>query len=161
MATESITAPGPALAAKPERVEDRIVVARRLVKTYDSVELPLLVRGDAPKGARRRAREALAAVGLDNEATKKPAELSGGQQQRVAIARALVNEPDIVFADEPTGNLDSETSHEVVELMKRLHQEKGLTFIVVTHDSAVGNQMQRVILMRNGTILKSFRPTAA
>src|SRR2546427_799628 len=165
MATESITAPGSASAAKPERVEDRIVVARRLVKTYDSGELEvhaLLVRGDDPKGARRRAREALAAVGLDNEAaTKKPAELSGGQQQRVAIARALVNEPDIVFADEPTGNLDSETSHEVVELMKRLHQEKGLTFIVVTHDSAVGNQMQRVILMRNGTILKSFRPTAA
>src|SRR6266566_709107 len=83
------------------------------------------------------------------------------QQQRVAIARALVNEPDIVFADEPTGNLDSETSHEVVELMKALHAKKGLTFIVVTHDGAVGNQMQRVIVMRNGGILKSFRPTPA
>jgi len=94
-------------------------------------------------------------------ALKKPAELSGGQQQRVAIARALVNEPDIVFADEPTGNLDSETSREVVELMKALHAKKGLTFIVVTHDGAVGNQMQRVIVMRNGGILKSFRPTPA
>ncbi len=132
-----------------------------VLKSVENVELPLLVRGDDPKGARRKALDALAAVGLDKEAMKKPAELSGGQQQRVAIARALVNEPDIVFADEPTGNLDSETSSEVVELMKRLHAEKGLTFIVVTHDSAVGNQMQRVILMRNGGILKSFRPTPA
>ncbi len=90
---------------------------------------------------------------------KKPAELSGGQQQRVAIARALVNEPDIVFADEPTGNLDTETSREVVGLMKRLHKEKGLTFIIVTHDAAVGNQTERVILMRNGVILKSVHPT--
>jgi putative ABC transport system ATP-binding protein len=132
-----------------------------VLRSVENVELPLLVRGDNPKEARHKARDALAAVGLDTEAMKKPAELSGGQQQRVAIARALVNEPDIVFADEPTGNLDSETSRDVVGLMRRLHAEKGLTFIVVTHDSAVGNQMQRVILMRNGTILKSFRPTAA
>ena len=103
---------------------------------------------------------ALAAVGLGDVTMKKPAELSGGQQQRVAIARALVNEPDIVFADEPTGNLDSETSQEVVDLMRRLHREKGLTFIIVTHSSAVGNQTQRVIVMRNGVILKSFHPTA-
>ncbi len=130
-----------------------------VLKSVENVELPLLVRGDDPKGARRKATDALAAVALDTEAMKKPAELSGGQQQRVAIARALVNEPDIVFADEPTGNLDSETSRDVVELMKRLHAEKGLTFIVVTHDAAVGNQMQRVVLMRNGMILKSFRPT--
>src|SRR2546428_13659045 len=88
-----------------------------------------------PRGRRRRAREAVAAVCLDNEATKKPAELSGGQQQRVAIARALVNEPDIAFADEPTRNLDSETSHEVVELMKRLQPVEGLTSNGVTHDS--------------------------
>ena len=130
-----------------------------VLKCVENVELPLLVRGDDPKEARRKALDALAAVGLDTEAPKKPAELSGGQQQRVAIARALVNEPDIVFADEPTGNLDSETSREVVELMKRLHREKGLTFIIVTHDAAVGNQTQRVILMRNGVILKSFKPT--
>jgi len=132
-----------------------------VLRAAENVELPLLVRGDDPKGAREKAAAALEAVGLAGKGPKKPAELSGGEQQRVAIARSLVNDPDIVFADEPTGNLDSETSHEVVELMKRLHQEKGLTFIVVTHDSAVGNQMQRVILMRNGTILKSFRPTAA
>ena len=145
MSSESITVPTPAATpAKAAQTEDRIVVARRLVKTYDS-------GGGAVQALR----------GLDQVAMKKPAELSGGQQQRVAIARALVNEPDIVFADEPTGNLDSETSHEVVELMKRLHAKKGLTFIVVTHDSAVGNQMQRVIVMRNGVILKSFRPTPA
>ena len=130
-----------------------------VLKCVENVELPLLVRGDDPKEARRKALDALAAVGLDTEAPKKPAELSGGQQQRVAIARALVNEPDIVFADEPTGNLDSETSREVVELMKRLHRVKGLTFIIVTHDAAVGNQTQRVISMRNGVILKSFKPT--
>ncbi len=132
-----------------------------VLRVVENVELPLLVRGDDPKGARRKALAALAAVGLEKEAPKKPAELSGGQQQRVAIARALVNEPDIVFADEPTGNLDSETTAEVIELMRRLHQEKGLTFVIVTHDSAVGNRTQRVILMRNGLILKSFHPTPA
>ena len=130
-----------------------------VLRAVENVELPLLVRGDDPKGARRKALAALAAVGLEKEAPKKPAELSGGQQQRVAIARALVNEPDVVFADEPTGNLDSETTAEVIDLMRRLHQEKGLTFVIVTHDSAVGNRTQRVILMRNGLILKSFQPT--
>ena len=119
----------------------------------------LLVRGDNPKESRPKALEALKAVGLEVEAFKKPAELSGGQQQRVAIARSLVNEPDIVFADEPTGNLDTETTKEVIALMKRLHKEKGLTFILVTHDSSVGNSTERVVLMRNGVILKSFRPT--
>jgi putative ABC transport system ATP-binding protein len=132
-----------------------------VLRTVENVELPLLVRGVEPKEARQKAVDALTAVGLGEVPMKKPAELSGGQQQRVAIARALVNEPDIVFADEPTGNLDSETSQEVVDLMKRLHREKGLTFIIVTHDAAVGNQTQRVILMRNGVILKSFQPTGA
>ena len=130
-----------------------------VLRTVENVELPLLVRGVDPKPARQKAIAALAAVGLGEVPMKKPAELSGGQQQRVAIARALVNEPDIVFADEPTGNLDTETSREVVGLMKRLHEEKGLTFIIVTHDAAVGNQTQRVIMMRNGVILKSLRPT--
>ncbi|HKW43810.1 MAG TPA: ABC transporter ATP-binding protein [Thermoplasmata archaeon] len=132
-----------------------------VLKAVENVELPLLVRGDDPKPARQKALDALAAVGLTQESFKKPAELSGGQQQRVAIARSLVNEPDIVFADEPTGNLDSETTGEVIELMKRLHHEKGLTFVIVTHDATVGNATQRVIVMRNGTILKSFKPTPA
>ena len=130
-----------------------------VLKAVENVELPLLVRGDDPKPSRQKALDALGAVGLDREAVKKPAELSGGQQQRVAIARALVNEPDIVFADEPTGNLDMETTKDVIDLMKRLHREKGLTFVMVTHDSSVGNSTERVVLMRNGMILKSFRPT--
>jgi len=129
-----------------------------VLRSVENVELPLLVRGDDPKESRRKAIAALEAVGLHEEASKKPAELSGGQQQRVSIARALVNEPDIVFGDEPTGNLDSETTHEVLEVMKRLHKEKRLTFIIVTHDSTVGNSTERVILMRNGQILKSYRP---
>ncbi|OGS47962.1 MAG: macrolide ABC transporter ATP-binding protein [Euryarchaeota archaeon RBG_16_68_13] len=131
-----------------------------VLRAVENVELPLLVRGDDPKDSRRKALEALKAVGLEAEVGKKPAVLSGGQQQRVAIARSLVNEPDIVFADEPTGNLDSETTKEVIELMRRLHREKGLTFIIVTHDSSVGNEAERVVLMRNGQILKSFRPAA-
>lgn len=129
-----------------------------VLKSVENVELPLLVRGDDPKQSRKRAIAALEAVGLHEEAMKKPAELSGGQQQRVSIARALVNEPDIVFGDEPTGNLDSETTHEVLDVMKALHKEKHLTFIIVTHDSTVGNSTERVILMRNGQILKSFKP---
>lgn len=129
-----------------------------VLKSVENVELPLLVRGDDPKESRKRALAALEAVGLHEEAMKKPAMLSGGQQQRVSIARALVNEPDLVFGDEPTGNLDSETTQEVLDVMKRLHKEKRLTFIIVTHDSTVGNSTERVILMRNGQILKSFRP---
>jgi len=95
-----------------------------VLRTVENVELPLLVRGVDPKPARQKAVAALVAVGLKDVPMKKPAELSGGQQQRVAIARALVNEPDIVFADEPTGNLDTETSREVVGLMKRLHRRR-------------------------------------
>ncbi len=129
-----------------------------VLRSVENVELPLLVRGENPKVARQKAIDILHAVGLDEEARKKPAELSGGQQQRVSIARALVNDPDIVFGDEPTGNLDSETTREVLEVMKRLHKEKHLTFIIVTHDSTVGNSTERVLVMRNGLILKSFRP---
>jgi putative ABC transport system ATP-binding protein len=129
-----------------------------VLRSVENVELPLLVRGDDPKEARRKALATLEAVGLHEEAMKKPAELSGGQQQRVSIARALVNEPDIVFGDEPTGNLDSETTREVLDVIKRLHKEKRLTFIIVTHDATVGNATERVITMRNGLILKSFRP---
>ncbi len=131
-----------------------------VLRSVENVELPLLVRGENPKVARQKALDVLHAVGLDDEANKKPAELSGGQQQRVSIARALVNEPDIVFGDEPTGNLDSETTREVIDLMKRLHKEKHLTFIIVTHDATVGNSTERVLVMRNGQILKSFKPAS-
>ncbi len=130
-----------------------------VLRVVENVELPCLVRGDDPKKARQKALQVLEAVGLKEEAPKKPAELSGGQQQRVAIARSLVNEPSVVFADEPTGNLDSETTEEVIALMKQLHKEKGLTFIIVTHDSTVGHSTERIIMMRNGAVMKSFRPT--
>ncbi len=132
-----------------------------VLRAVENVELPLLVRGDDPKPARQKAVAALEAVGLGDQVMKKPAELSGGEQQRVSVARSLVNEPDIVFADEPTGNLDSETTAEVIHLMKRLHREKGLTFIIVTHDGTVGNATERVVMMRNGVILKSYTPTGA
>ena len=132
-----------------------------VLRAVENVELPLLVRGDDPKPARKKAVEALEAVGIGDKVAKKPAELSGGEQQRVSIARSLVNEPDIVFADEPTGNLDSETTADVIALMKRLHREKGLTFIIVTHDATVGNATQRVVLMRNGAIMKSYVPAGA
>ncbi len=129
-----------------------------VLRSVENVELPLLVRGESPKVSRQKALDVLEAVGLHDEANKKPAELSGGQQQRVSIARALVNDPDIVFGDEPTGNLDSETTREVLDVMQRLHKEKHLTFIIVTHDSNVGNATERVLVMRNGLILKSFKP---
>ena len=130
-----------------------------VLRSVENVELPLLVRGENPKVARRKALAILSAVGLEEEAAKKPAELSGGQQQRVSIARALVNDPDIVFGDEPTGNLDSETTREVLDVLKQLHREKHLTFVLVTHDANVGNATERVLVMRNGQILKSFRPS--
>ncbi len=129
-----------------------------VLKVVENVELPCLVRGDHPRESRKKALEVLEAVGLKGEGPKKPAELSGGQQQRVAIARSLVNAPDVVFADEPTGNLDSEITNEVIALMKQLHKEKGITFVIVTHDSTVGDSTERVVLMRDGVITKSFRP---
>ena len=100
--------------------------------------------------------EALALVGLAGEAHKLPAETSGGQQQRVTIARALVNEPAIVWADEPTGNLDSENSAEVVDLLCRLNKEKSQTFVLVTHDIAVGRKTDRILRMADGEIVEEL-----
>ena len=91
-------------------------------------------------------------VGLTDQAKKRPAEMSGGQQQRVTVARSLVNEPDIVWADEPTGALDSETSKEIMDLLVRLNEEKGQTFVLVTHDAAVAARAHRTIRMRDGRI---------
>jgi putative ABC transport system ATP-binding protein len=130
-----------------------------VLRVVENVELPLLILGVDPKAARSKALEALAAVGLDQEALRRPSELSGGQQQRVAIARALVNRPTIVFADEPTGNLDSETTLEVVALLKRLNKEFGQTFVLVTHDPNVARIADRVVAMRSGRIEKEYRPT--
>ncbi len=123
-----------------------------VLSAVENVELPLLVAGVTPKAARPKATEALNLVGLKGEGNKRPMELSGGQQQRVAIARALVNNPAIVWADEPTGNLDSETSAEVVQLLCRLNKEKAQTFVVVTHDPAVAQRIGRIVKMRDGVI---------
>ena len=118
----------------------------------ENVELPLLVAGVSQKEARRRAIEALALVGLPDQARQRPAELSGGQQQRVTIARSLVNEPAIVWGDEPTGALDSETSGEIMDLLVRLNEELGQTFVIVTHDASVAARAHRIITMRDGAI---------
>ena len=129
-----------------------------VLRAVENVELPLLIMGADPKEARQRALDALQAVGLVDEALRPPAELSGGQQQRVAIARALVNDPGIVFADEPTGNLDSETSRDVMALLRRLNKERGQTFVLVTHDPTVARVADRVVAMRSGRIEKEYTP---
>jgi putative ABC transport system ATP-binding protein len=128
-----------------------------VLTTVENVELPLLILGVDPKEARRRALEALSAVGLEEEALRKPMELSGGQQQRVAIARAIVNDPEVVFADEPTGNLDSETSQEVVALLRELNRSRGLTLVLVTHDPSVSQYADRILTMRSGRIVEEKR----
>jgi ABC-type lipoprotein export system ATPase subunit len=129
-----------------------------VLSAVENIELPLLVSGVAASTARRRALEALEMVGLTNWARHRPAELSGGQRQRVTIARALVNEPAIVFADEPTGDLDSETADEVMTLMERLNEENGQTFVMVTHAPRVAHWADRVVRMRDGLIVDQNAP---
>jgi putative ABC transport system ATP-binding protein len=120
-----------------------------------NVELPLryaALRHGNPEGRRERAIEALKAVGLGDRMTHRPYELSGGQQQRVAIARAIVNNPAIIMADEPTGNLDSKVGQEIMSLLLNLNRESGTTLIIVTHDPTVAEQTQRVIRLRDGLL---------
>ncbi len=117
------------------------------------VELPLIYGGTSGRG--KKARAALEAVGLGQRLDHLPSELSGGQQQRVAIARALVNDPAIILADEPTGNLDSKTSVEIMDLFHRLHAEQGLTLIVVTHSPEIAAQCDRAIMIRDGLIVEA------
>ena len=123
-----------------------------VLNAVENVEFPLLVAGVAPGEARRRAAEMLGQVGLSDRLHHKPAELSAGQQQRVAIARALANSPLIVWADEPTGNLDSDTADEVMELLVGLNKERGQTFVIVTHDTGVSERAKRIIYMKDGRI---------
>lgn len=129
-----------------------------VLTSAENVELPLLISGVSPKEARLKAVEALKSVGLEDWQTHKPAELSGGQQQRVTIARSLVNKPEIVFGDEPTGNLDSESSKDIMALLRRLNKENNQTFIIVTHDYNVGKLADRIVMMRDGVIEKEFAP---
>ncbi len=119
----------------------------------ENVELPLLVVGAHERKARSRAREMLASVDLEGKEGHKPAELSGGQQQRVAIARALINRPAIVWADEPTGNLDSKGARQIMELLRRLNKMNNQTFVIVTHDPSIAKASDRLIRMRDGVLL--------
>lgn len=116
-----------------------------------NVELPLRYSGRTG-GRRERAMQALKAVGLEDRMTHRPTELSGGQQQRVAIARAIVNDPAIVMADEPTGNLDSKVGKEIMSLLLTLNKERGTTLIIITHDPTIAEQTQRVIRLRDGLL---------
>src|SRR5512146_3093264 len=117
-----------------------------------NVELPMRYAGMSGRGRIERARQVLQAVGLSDRMRHRPPELSGGQQQRVAIARALVNDPAILMADEPTGNLDSKSGKEIMELLLSLNKERGTTVIIVTHDPGVAAQTQRIIRLSDGQL---------
>jgi putative ABC transport system ATP-binding protein len=124
-----------------------------VLSAVENVEMPLLLSGLGPSEARKRSMEMLDRVGLADWARHNPAELSGGQRQRVTIARALVNRPAIVWADEPTGDLDSETAEEIMDLMSRLNRDDKETFVVVTHAQEVGDRADRIVRMRDGMIV--------
>ena len=124
-----------------------------VLTVQENVELPLILAGNSQKNSRDRATEKLDLVGLGDRIDHLPAELSGGQQQRVAIARALANDPSIVWADEPTGNLDSTNAGEIMELLKRLNKEQGQTFVLVTHSDEVGGMADRIVRMSDGVIV--------
>jgi putative ABC transport system ATP-binding protein len=123
-----------------------------VLNAVENVELPLLVSGVHPKIARQKALAALETVNLTKWAKHRPAELSGGQRQRVTEARSLVNDPAIVWADEPTGALDSESANGIMDLMCNLNQQNGQTFVVVTHAPEVGERAHRIVRMRDGQI---------
>ena len=132
-----------------------------VLTALENVEMPLLVSGFPEKESRSKAIEALDLVGLSDQADHYPAELSGGQQQRVTVARALVNRPEIVWADEPTGNLDSENAQEVMDLLVRLNRELEATFVIITHSDAVSEMAHRTVRMRDGLIVDDGTGKAA
>jgi len=123
-----------------------------VLSAIENIELPLLVAGKKPKKARQLAQNAIEMVGLADQAKKRPAEMSGGQQQRITVARSFVNNPAIVWADEPTGALDSETSKGIMDLLVRMNEQEQQTFVLVTHDAAVAARAHRTIRMRDGLI---------
>jgi len=126
----------------------------------ENVELPLVYAGVSAAEQDVRARAALRSVGLAGREHHAPSQLSGGQQQRVAIARALVNRPRLLLADEPTGNLDSHSSREIMEIFQRLQHESGITLVVVTHEAEVASYLDRVITFRDGEVIADRRQTA-
>ena len=123
-----------------------------VLSAVENVELPLLLLNVAANEARERALESLSMLGLSNRSEHKPSELSGGQQQRVAIARAIVHNPSILFADEPTGNLDSDTSDTVIQALEELNRIHGITIVVVTHDESVSRRCNRVLEINDGIL---------
>jgi putative ABC transport system ATP-binding protein len=130
-----------------------------VLSSVENVEMPLLLTGVSSKEARRRALEALRIVGLLERADNRPGELSGGERQRVTIARALVNNPAIVWADEPTGDLDSTNAEEIIDLMCDLNRKQGVTFALVTHDITIGRRAHRIIRMKDGEIVEEVHPS--
>ncbi len=126
-------------------------------EALDNVELPLIYAGQGNR--RQRALAALQKVGLGERVHHRPNELSGGQQQRVAIARALVTDPAIILADEPTGNLDSQASEEIMKIFEHLNKDQGLTVVLVTHDPEIGEHAQRIIHIRDGQVDKHYQGT--
>lgn len=130
-----------------------------VLSAVENVELPMLVSKIPAAKARKRALEVLDLVGLSDRARHRPAELSGGQRQRVTVARALTNSPAIVWGDEPTGNLDSETADEIMDLLGHLNKDNGQTFVIVTHALDVGQRADRIITMHDGRIVNSVDTT--
>ena len=131
-----------------------------VLTSVENVEMPLLVSGVGSQEARRRSLDMLAQVGLADWAQHLPAELSGGQRQRVTIARALVNNPAIIWADEPTGDLDSETTQDIMDLLISLNRENRQTFVLVTHSREVGEMAHRIVRMRDGQVIDDGRGNA-
>jgi putative ABC transport system ATP-binding protein len=129
-----------------------------VLTSVENVELPLLVSGVPGKAARERALKSLDLVGLGERAQHTPSELSGGERQRVTIARSLVNDPAIVWADEPTGDLDSTNAEEIITLMRRLNEDQGITFAIVTHDLGIGRRADRIVRMMDGQIVEEIIP---
>jgi putative ABC transport system ATP-binding protein len=128
-----------------------------VLSAVENVELPLVVSGVGAGKARERAIAALERVGLADKANSRPAQLSGGQRQRVTIARSLVNDPAIIWADEPTGALDSKTANDIVTLMEQLNDEHGQTFVLVTHDAGIGKRCHRLVHMSDGEVIGEER----